>query len=92
MWASHGNLWTKGVTFWGYLLSQSPSARKPLPRVRKPNPEYILCIYSGPTYTRTVDRIRTCALGDPSDPKACMVPLYHGGFPKVVVPLAFHLY
>ncbi|MPC24709.1 hypothetical protein E2C01_017798 [Portunus trituberculatus] len=32
-----------------------------------------------PTYTRTMDRIRTRALGDPSDPKARMVPLYHGG-------------
>ncbi|MPC77671.1 Carcinine transporter [Portunus trituberculatus] len=29
--------------------------------------------------TRTVDRIRTIALGDPSDPKARKVPLYHGG-------------
>ncbi|MPC19137.1 hypothetical protein E2C01_012045 [Portunus trituberculatus] len=31
-----------------------------------------------PTYTQTVDRIRTRALGDPSDPdpKARMVPLY----------------
>ncbi|MPD06754.1 hypothetical protein E2C01_102581 [Portunus trituberculatus] len=27
----------------------------------------------------TVDRIRTRALGDLSDPKARMVPLYHGG-------------
>ncbi|MPC74769.1 hypothetical protein E2C01_069144 [Portunus trituberculatus] len=26
-----------------------------------------------------MDRIRTRALGDPSDPKARMVPLYHGG-------------
>ncbi|MPC08818.1 hypothetical protein E2C01_001412 [Portunus trituberculatus] len=25
-----------------------------------------------------MDRIRTHALGDPADPKACMVPLYHG--------------
>ncbi|MPC26217.1 hypothetical protein E2C01_019352 [Portunus trituberculatus] len=25
-----------------------------------------------------MDRIRTHALGDPSDPKARMVPLYHG--------------
>ncbi|MPC78954.1 hypothetical protein E2C01_073463 [Portunus trituberculatus] len=32
-----------------------------------------------PTYTRTVDRIRTRALGDPSDPKSRMMPLYHGG-------------
>ncbi|MPC86175.1 hypothetical protein E2C01_080991 [Portunus trituberculatus] len=51
----------------GYPLSQSPPARKPLSRVRKP------------IYTRTVDRIRTRALGDPSDLKACMVLLYHGG-------------
>ncbi|MPC49181.1 hypothetical protein E2C01_042976 [Portunus trituberculatus] len=36
-------------------------------------------VRSCPTYTRTVDRIRTRALGDPSDPKARMVPLYHGG-------------
>ncbi|MPC69225.1 hypothetical protein E2C01_063441 [Portunus trituberculatus] len=26
-----------------------------------------------------MDRIRTRALGDPSDPEARMVPLYHGG-------------
>ncbi|MPC99474.1 hypothetical protein E2C01_094889 [Portunus trituberculatus] len=32
-----------------------------------------------PTYTRTVDRIRTRALEDPSDPKVRMVTLYHGG-------------
>ncbi|MPD04428.1 hypothetical protein E2C01_100114 [Portunus trituberculatus] len=38
-----------------------------------------------PTYTRTVDRIRTSALGDPSDPTARMVPLYHGG-PKALKP------
>ncbi|MPC23234.1 hypothetical protein E2C01_016275 [Portunus trituberculatus] len=38
------------------------------------------CPESGsPTYTQTMDRIRTRALGDPSDPKARMVPLYHGG-------------
>ncbi|MPC72780.1 hypothetical protein E2C01_067093 [Portunus trituberculatus] len=31
------------------------------------------------TYTRTmVRRIQTCALGDPSAPKAHVVPLYHG--------------
>ncbi|MPC07781.1 hypothetical protein E2C01_000348 [Portunus trituberculatus] len=41
---------------------------EPLPRVRKP-----------PAYTQTVDRIRTRALGDPSDPKVRMVPVYHGG-------------
>ncbi|MPC23820.1 hypothetical protein E2C01_016885 [Portunus trituberculatus] len=35
--------------------------------------------YGSPTYTRTVDRIRTRVLGDPSDPKTRMVPLYHGG-------------
>ncbi|MPC83604.1 hypothetical protein E2C01_078316 [Portunus trituberculatus] len=35
------------------------------------------CLKRGsPTYTRIVDRIRTSALGDPSDPKARMVPLY----------------
>ncbi|MPD03545.1 hypothetical protein E2C01_099186 [Portunus trituberculatus] len=32
MWAFHGNLWALE-----YLLSQSPPARKPLARVRKPN-------------------------------------------------------
>ncbi|MPC58185.1 hypothetical protein E2C01_052180 [Portunus trituberculatus] len=32
-----------------------------------------------PPYIRTMDMIRTRALGDPSDPKARMVPLYHGG-------------
>ncbi|MPC43570.1 hypothetical protein E2C01_037220 [Portunus trituberculatus] len=30
------------------------------------------------SYTRTVDRIRTRSLEDPSDPKARMAPLYHG--------------
>ncbi|MPC60859.1 hypothetical protein E2C01_054918 [Portunus trituberculatus] len=39
-----------------------------------------------PSYTRTVDRIRTRVLEDPSDPKACMVPLYHGD------PLLFILF
>ncbi|MPC81053.1 hypothetical protein E2C01_075653 [Portunus trituberculatus] len=29
-----------------------------------------------PTYTQTVNRIRTRALGDPSEPKARMGPLY----------------
>ncbi|MPC15717.1 Zinc finger and BTB domain-containing protein 40 [Portunus trituberculatus] len=29
-----------------------------------------------PTYTQTVEGIRTCALGNPSDPKAHMVPLH----------------
>ncbi|MPC75765.1 hypothetical protein E2C01_070159 [Portunus trituberculatus] len=37
MWAFHGNFWAKGDTFLGYLLSQSPPAKKPLPRVRKPS-------------------------------------------------------
>ncbi|MPC67103.1 hypothetical protein E2C01_061268 [Portunus trituberculatus] len=43
----------------------SPPSRKPLARVRKPN------LHS--------DRgqIGTRVLGDPSDPKARMVPLYH---------------
>ncbi|MPC88315.1 hypothetical protein E2C01_083216 [Portunus trituberculatus] len=69
MWTFHGNLWANGDSFfWGYLLSHSPSARKPLPRVRKPN------LHSD----RGVDRIPTRVLGDPSEPKARMVPLYHG--------------
>ncbi|MPC58689.1 hypothetical protein E2C01_052696 [Portunus trituberculatus] len=29
-----------------------------------------------------MDKIQTLALGDPSDPKARMVPLYHGGSRK----------
>ena len=37
LWAFHGNLWAKGGTFLWYLLSESPPAREPLPRVRKPN-------------------------------------------------------
>ncbi|MPD00921.1 hypothetical protein E2C01_096427 [Portunus trituberculatus] len=37
MWAFHENFWAKEDTFWLYLLSQSPPARKPMPRVRKPN-------------------------------------------------------
>ncbi|MPC08668.1 hypothetical protein E2C01_001261 [Portunus trituberculatus] len=66
MWAFHGNLWVKGSTFLGYLLPQGPPARKPLPRVRKPNLHL----------DRGQDRTR--ALGDPSEPKARMVPLHHG--------------
>ncbi|MPC97886.1 hypothetical protein E2C01_093224 [Portunus trituberculatus] len=67
MWAFHGNLWAEGDTFCGtsYL---------------KAHPLGNHCLESGsPTYTRTVDRIRTHALGDPSDRKTRMVPLYHGG-------------
>ncbi|MPC53250.1 hypothetical protein E2C01_047139 [Portunus trituberculatus] len=41
----HGNLWAKRDTFFGYLISQSPPARKPLPRVRKPR-------LHSPAYTR----------------------------------------
>ncbi|MPC81927.1 hypothetical protein E2C01_076568 [Portunus trituberculatus] len=44
-----------------------------------------------PTYTRTMERIRTRALGDPSDPKARMVPLYHGGHVSLHLPLYFYL-
>ncbi|MPC91675.1 hypothetical protein E2C01_086729 [Portunus trituberculatus] len=36
-------------------------------------------VVMGRTNDQTVYRIRTHALGDPSDPKARMVPLYHGG-------------
>ncbi|MPC91691.1 hypothetical protein E2C01_086746 [Portunus trituberculatus] len=34
-----------------------------------------------PTYIPTMSRIRTRALGDPSDHKARVGPLYHGDFP-----------
>ncbi|MPC69223.1 hypothetical protein E2C01_063440 [Portunus trituberculatus] len=37
MWAFHGNFWAKGDAFLWYLLSQTPSARKQLPHVRKLN-------------------------------------------------------
>ncbi|MPC37004.1 Muscle M-line assembly protein unc-89 [Portunus trituberculatus] len=40
-------------------------------------------LLGSPTYTRTMDRIRTRALADLSDPKARMVPLYHGGRPLI---------
>ncbi|MPC88295.1 hypothetical protein E2C01_083196 [Portunus trituberculatus] len=66
MWAFHRNFWAKGDTFLWYFLSQSPPARKPFPRVRKPN----LHSYRG-------QDSNSCAWR-PSDPKACMVPLYHG--------------
>ncbi|MPC71840.1 hypothetical protein E2C01_066130 [Portunus trituberculatus] len=61
------NLWAKGDTFWGtsYLKAHPLGNR------------YLKC--GSRTYTRTVDKIRTRALGDPSDPKARMVQLYHGG-------------
>ncbi|MPC51890.1 hypothetical protein E2C01_045748 [Portunus trituberculatus] len=38
-----------------------------------------------------MDRIRTRALGDPSDPKARMVPMYHGG-PFLSFTLSHHLH
>ncbi|MPD01748.1 hypothetical protein E2C01_097288 [Portunus trituberculatus] len=65
--AFHGNLWAKGDTFGGtsYLKAHPLGNRCPKS--------------GGPTNTRTVDRIRTLVLGDPLDPKARMVPLYHGG-------------
>ncbi|MPC87837.1 hypothetical protein E2C01_082716 [Portunus trituberculatus] len=64
IWASHGNLW---ATFWGIsYLKAHPLGNR--------------CPEGGsPTYTRTVDRIQSRALGDSADPKARMVPLYHGG-------------
>ncbi|MPC45336.1 hypothetical protein E2C01_039033 [Portunus trituberculatus] len=66
MWAFHRNFWAKGDTFLGgtsYL---------------KAHPLRNHCPKCGsPTYTRTVDRIRTRMLGDPSDTKAHMVPLHH---------------
>ncbi|MPC21082.1 hypothetical protein E2C01_014055 [Portunus trituberculatus] len=67
MWAFHGNFWAKGDTFWGTsCLKAHPLGNR--------------CPERGsPTYTQTVDRIRTRTLGDSSDPKARMVPLYHGG-------------
>ncbi|MPC48834.1 hypothetical protein E2C01_042619 [Portunus trituberculatus] len=37
MWAFYKNLWAKGDTFLGYLVSQSSPARKLLPHLRKPN-------------------------------------------------------
>ncbi|MPC95226.1 hypothetical protein E2C01_090427 [Portunus trituberculatus] len=40
---------------------------------------FYIYLFITPTYTRTVDGIRTRVLGDPSDPKARRVPLYHGG-------------
>ncbi|MPC76274.1 hypothetical protein E2C01_070682 [Portunus trituberculatus] len=65
-WAFHAKLWAKGDFFGGtsYLITHP---------LGNPCPER-----GSPTYTRTVDRIRTPALGDPSDPKECMVPQYHG--------------
>ncbi|MPC70939.1 hypothetical protein E2C01_065204 [Portunus trituberculatus] len=57
----------RGDTFWGtsYL---------------KAHPLGNCCPEGGsPTYTRTVGKIRTRALGDPSDLKARVVPLYRGG-------------
>ncbi|MPC65538.1 hypothetical protein E2C01_059675 [Portunus trituberculatus] len=63
MWAFHGNFWAKRDNFWG-------------PSYLKAHPLGNRCPECGiPTYTRTVDRIRTRTLGDPSDPKAGMVPL-----------------
>ncbi|MPC49745.1 hypothetical protein E2C01_043557 [Portunus trituberculatus] len=49
--------------FLGYLLSQSPTARKPLPRVRKPN-----------LHSDCGQDSNLCAW-NPSDSKARMVPL-----------------
>ncbi|MPC72666.1 hypothetical protein E2C01_066978 [Portunus trituberculatus] len=67
MWAFHGNLWAKEGTFWGASYLKTHLLGNPCPE------------RGSPVYTRTVDRIRTRALGDPSEPKARMVPLYHGG-------------
>ncbi|MPD05966.1 hypothetical protein E2C01_101741 [Portunus trituberculatus] len=36
-----------------------------------------------------MNRIQTCVLGDPLDPKARMVPLYHGGNQLQVAKLWF---
>ncbi|MPD04981.1 hypothetical protein E2C01_100697 [Portunus trituberculatus] len=67
MLAFHGNLLAKGDTFWGTsYLKAHPLGNRCLER-------------GNPIYTRTVDSIRTSALGDPSDHKARMVPLYQGG-------------
>ncbi|MPC56413.1 hypothetical protein E2C01_050375 [Portunus trituberculatus] len=60
-WASHHPS-TRQPATGGYFLSQSPSATKPMPRVRKPN------LHS--------DRGQD---SNPSDPRARMVKLYHGG-------------
>ncbi|MPC76682.1 hypothetical protein E2C01_071106 [Portunus trituberculatus] len=53
----------KGYFFW-YLPSQTPPARKPLPRVRKPNLHSDRGQDSNPYAWRPIAR---------------MVPLYHGG-------------
>ncbi|MPD04625.1 hypothetical protein E2C01_100323 [Portunus trituberculatus] len=67
MWAFYGNLWAKGAISWGtsYLKTHPLGNRCPE--------------RGSPTYTRTVDRIRTRALGDLSDHKTPVIPLYYGG-------------
>ncbi|MPC81658.1 hypothetical protein E2C01_076286 [Portunus trituberculatus] len=57
----------RGYFLW-YLLSQSPPARIPLPRVRKPN-----------LHSDRGQDSNPCAWRPPSEPIARMVPLYHGG-------------
>ncbi|MPC77626.1 hypothetical protein E2C01_072084 [Portunus trituberculatus] len=58
MWVFHGNFWAKGDTCWGtsYLKAHPLGNRCPE--------------LGSPTYTQTVDRIRTRMLEDPSGPKA----------------------
>ncbi|MPC52193.1 hypothetical protein E2C01_046056 [Portunus trituberculatus] len=60
MWAFHGNLWAKGDTFWGTSDLKAHPLGNSCPEL------------GSPTYTRTVDRIRTRAFRDPSDTKARM--------------------
>ncbi|MPC07560.1 hypothetical protein E2C01_000124 [Portunus trituberculatus] len=67
MWAFHGNFWAKGDTFHGTSYLKAHPLKNRCPE------------RGNPTYTRNVDRIQTRALGDPSDPKANIVPLDHGG-------------
>ncbi|MPC16128.1 hypothetical protein E2C01_008948 [Portunus trituberculatus] len=73
-----GLAWLGGFFLW-YLLSQSPPAREPLTRVRKPN-----------LHSDSGQNSNPCAWR-PSDLKARMVPLYHGGHFDGIVLFSYQL-
>ncbi|MPC22303.1 hypothetical protein E2C01_015315 [Portunus trituberculatus] len=73
---ARGESWP--VTVKGFKPNALSSPPIP-PHARADVPQCETVPLSEETQPTLVDSIRTRALGDPSDPKARMVPLYHGG-------------